>query len=234
MKIISLSSNIAGPACGIASSIKKYFYNGSKQTDMFDYLEISLLSIIQVLSLNNNDIELLSYNNTFLPNINNCQSVTFNNFDRMISHHDLKIDYTEEDYINFIDKYKRRYYRLIESIKTENMIFFIRYGEEDPVQYLEFIKCIKTINPLCNFYIINLMYDDNIGIGIGIGDNSNIYESLNIFNMYIINFYNYLERDVVYDDDLYFRMMQFNWKIVYELIYNHLFEGDKNQITYSK
>jgi len=228
MKIISLSSNIAGPACGIASSIKKYFYNGSKQTDMFDYLEISLLSIIQVLSLNNNDIELLSYNNTFLPNINNCQSVTFNNFDRMISHHDLKIDYTDEDYIIFIDKYKRRYYRLIESIKTDNIIFFIRYGEEDPAQYLEFIKCIKNINPLCNFYIINILYDECNNI------NNSLYESLNIYNIYIINFYNYLEMNVVYDHDLYYRMMQFNWKIVYELIYNHLFEGDRNQITYSK
>ena len=48
MKIISLSSNIAGPACAVAVSIKKY-YNNNYKTNFFDFLEVSLLSIIQVL-----------------------------------------------------------------------------------------------------------------------------------------------------------------------------------------
>ena len=65
MKIISLSAGIAGPACAIATSIKKYFYNGSKQTDMFDYLEISLLSIIQILSLNSDNLCDALSNNIF-------------------------------------------------------------------------------------------------------------------------------------------------------------------------
>ena len=222
MKIISLSAGIAGPACAIATSIKKYFYNGSKQTDMFDYLEISLLSIIQILSLN--DISLIDDNNTFSPNINKCQSVTFNNFHKIISHHDLKEDYNTEDYIKFIEKYKRRYYRLIECIKNENKIFFIRYGNEDLCLFEEFIKVVKKINPLCNLYIIYLYYDDT---------KNNIEPNYEIPNLYLINFYNYLEKDIIYDNDLYFRTIQFNWEVVYNLILNHLNENEKETISFS-
>jgi len=226
MKIISLSSNIAGPACGIASSIKRYFYNGSKQTDMFDYLELSLLSIIQVLLLDN--IDLISYNNSFLPNINDCHSVTFNNYDRMISHHDLKIDYNEVDYINFIEKYKRRYFRLIESIKTEDIIFFIRYGEEDTAQLMEFTSIIKKLNPSCDFYIINIIYNDS---------NNNLKNNtLNpiISNVHVINFYDYLDKDIIYNSDLYYRMMQFNWRVVYDFINEHLPEKYRGEISFEQ
>jgi hypothetical protein len=52
MKIISLSANIAGPACAIATSIKKYFYNNNYITNIFDYLELSIISINQFLLLN--------------------------------------------------------------------------------------------------------------------------------------------------------------------------------------
>jgi hypothetical protein len=38
MKIISLSSNIAGPACAVAQCIKKY-YNNDYKTNFFDFLE---------------------------------------------------------------------------------------------------------------------------------------------------------------------------------------------------
>ena len=223
MKIISLSAGIAGPACAIATSIKKYFYNGSKQTDMFDYLEISLLSIIQILSLNSDNLcDALSNNNTFSPNINECQTVTFNNFDRIISHHDLKEKYNTDDYIEFIEKYKRRYNRLIECIKTENKIFFIRFGIENRIQFQEFIKAIKQINPLCQFYIINLIYDEK-----------NVEYKNDIPNLYTINFYYFLEKDIIYNDDLYYRTIQFNWKLVYNLIINHLDEMEKNIICYS-
>jgi len=222
MKIISLSAGIAGPACAIATSIKKYFYNGSKQTDMFDYLEISLLSIIQILSLNSDNIsDDISNNNIFSPNINQCHTVTFNNFDRIISHHDLKENYDKCDYNEFIEKYKRRYNRLIECLKTENKIFFIRFGYETVTEFKEFIRIIREINPLCEFYIINLIYDE-----INIGDTNDIP------NLYTINFYCFLEKDVIYNDDLYYRTIQFNWKIVYDLVFNHLNENEKNSICY--
>lgn len=222
MKIISLSAGIAGPACAIATSIKKYFYNGSKQTDMFDYLEISLLSIIQILSLNSDNISDAIYNNnTFVPNINQCQTVTFNNFDRIISHHDLKENYNVNDYNEFIEKYKRRYNRLIECLKTENKIFFIRFGHENTCQFQEFIRIIREINPLCEFYIINLIYDE-----------TNIEYNHNILNLYIVNFYYFLEKDVIYNDDLYYRTIQFNWKIVYDLVFNHLDKNEKDTISY--
>jgi len=225
MKIISLSAGIAGPACAIATSIKKYFYNDSKQTDMFDYLEISLLSIIQILLLNNNSdnniTNNLLNNNIFVPNINGCQTVTFNNFDRIISHHDLKENYDESDYIEFIEKYKRRYYRLIECLKTENKIFFIRYGDECHSQFQEFIRIIREINPLCEFYIINLIYDE-----------TNKEQNYDIPNLYTINFYYLLDKNVIYDDDLFYRIIQFNWKPVYDLILIHLNTYEKRLISF--
>ena len=56
MKIISLSALIAGPACAIATSIKKYFYKNNYITNIFDYLELSIISINQFLLLEENDI----------------------------------------------------------------------------------------------------------------------------------------------------------------------------------
>ena len=122
MKIISLSSSIAGPACAIGLCIKKHFYDNNYQTNMFDYLEISLLSIIQILYLKNDDINYLHENNEVFINPVGNNSVIFKNFNHIISHHDLKLNYSEEDYKDFIDKYKRRYHRLMEYINTEDKI----------------------------------------------------------------------------------------------------------------
>jgi len=89
MKIISLSSNTAGPACAIATSIKKYFYNNNYQTNIFDFLELSLLSIIQILE--SNDIEKdINNNHLITDNLNNAKSVEFKNFDKVINYNDLE------------------------------------------------------------------------------------------------------------------------------------------------
>ena len=82
MKIISLSSNIAGPACAIAYAIRKYYYNNNYKTNMFDFLEISFISIIQMLSINFSDIVYLSNNNEFVENDKH-MTVKFKNFDKI-------------------------------------------------------------------------------------------------------------------------------------------------------
>jgi hypothetical protein len=100
MKIISLSSSTAGPACAIATSIKKYFYNNNYRTNIFDFLELSLLSIIQMLELD--DIEKnINNNHLIIDNVNNTKSVEFKNFDKIISHHDLSKDYSENPHITW-------------------------------------------------------------------------------------------------------------------------------------
>lgn len=210
MKIISLSSTIAGPACAVAVSIKKY-YNNDYKTNFFDFLEVSLLSIIQVLEIANTDIDnILRGNNKIILNKDDKNSVFFNNFDKMISHHDLLKIYTDLDYNNLIDKYKRRYHRLINSIKEEDKIYFIRYGIEDSNNIKYFIYTINRINPNLDVHFINVNYDSNNL------DNNNINNSIK--NYYYINFNNYIDSEMKYSDDMFYKTLEFKWEIVFDLI----------------
>lgn len=208
MKIISLSSNIAGPACAVALSIKKY-YNNDYKTNFFDFLEVSLLSIIQVLQTKDID-NILRGNNKIILNKDDKNSVFFNNFDKMISHHDLLKIYTDFDYNNLIDKYKRRYERLINSIKEEKIIYFIRYGFEDSNIIKYFINSINKINPNLEIYFINVNYDiNNLDI-------NNLNK--NIKNYYYVNFNNYIDSEMKYSDDMFYKTLEFKWDIVFDLI----------------
>ena len=159
MKIISLSSSISGHACAISQCIKQNFYNNNCITNMFDYLEISLLSIIQILYMKNDDINYLHINNEIITNIDGNKSVQFKNFDKIICHHDLKNNYTEEDYHNFIKKYQRRYYRLLHDLYNEDVLYFIRFGIEPQYLIEQFINKVKEINPKLTIYFINVNYD---------------------------------------------------------------------------
>jgi hypothetical protein len=211
MKIISLSSSSAGYACAVGECIKKKFYNNEYQTNMFDYLEISLLSIIQVLYLNNDDINYLHHNNDIIMNKNGDKTVIFKNFDKMISYHDLKNNYNENDYKEFIEKYKRRYYRLIDYIKNEDKIYFIRYGFEEMNTINDFFKIVHIINPSLCIHFININNSESLYIP--------LYQ---IENYYYINFYDYIDKNIKYDDDPYFKTFQFNWAPVFDIIYKQI------------
>ena len=219
MKIISLSSNTAGPACAIATSIKKYFYNNNYQTNIFDFLELSLLSIIQILK--SNDIEKdINTNHLIIDNINNAKSVEFKNFDKIISHHDLLNNYSENDFIQFLEKYKRRYNRFIFDILNNDKIFFIRYGNEDYDLIIEFINKIKNLNPNLKVIYINLIYDEKLNIEI---DNDNFI---------LINFFKYIDQNKKYSEDSFFRTIEYNWKVIYDKIKYKLDDNEKINFNY--
>jgi hypothetical protein len=228
MKIISLSSSIAGPACAIGTCIKKYFYNNDYKTNIFDYLEISFISIIQILKMNYDDIEYLSYNNVIEKNNDGKYTVKFNNFDKIYSHHDLKDNYSEDDYNEFIEKYKRRYKRLIDIIKNENKIFFIRYGIEDLEEINLFINTINNINQNLKVIFINVFYDEKNENNI---INNDFYTSQNI---YFYNFYENLDKNFTYSENLFNRTIEYNWKTIYNIIYNNLNENDRKNFIYKK
>lgn len=219
MKIISLSSSIAGPACAIAVSIKKHFYNDNCETNIFDFLEVSLKSIIKILNIkiNNLDIEeTLKNNYNIIVNNDGNNSVFFNNFDKLISHHDLIINYNEEDFNNLIQKYKRRYNRLINYINNENKIFFLRFGNESQELIINFIDNIKMINNNLEIIFINLFFDVN---------NQNL--NYDIKNYYYINFYNTIDYNKIYNEDLFHKTLEFDWFSVFELINNNLNNNEK-------
>lgn len=215
MKIISLSSNIAGPACSIACCIKNFFYNNNYKTNFFDYLEISFTSILQILRLKENDINYLSIdeNNSFINNTNK-KTIMFSNFDKIYSHHDLKANHSFDELNNFFEKYKRRYYRLIDYIKNENIIFFIRYGIENESQICEFIEIIKELNPQLKVYFINI-YESN--------ENKSIYNKINNLDNFIeINYNDYIDINRIYSKEAFYRLKEYDWNVIYKIIYKKL------------
>ena len=219
MKVISLSSNTAGPACAIATSIKKYFYNNNYQTNIFDFLELSLLSIIQILESNNIEKD-INNNHLIIDNINNAKSVEFKNFDKIISHHDLLNNYSENDFILFLQKYKRRYYRFINDILNNDKIFFIRYGNDDYDLIVKFINKIKSMNPNLKVIYINIIYDENSNIEL---DNDNFI---------LINFFKYIDKSKKYSDDSFFRTIEYKWNIIYDKIKYKLNDNEKINFNY--
>ncbi len=223
MYIISLSSFTAGFACGVSDSIKKYFYNKSCQTQFFDYLEVSLSAINQLLSLNGNDVDFININKEFFVNKNNHTSVSFSNFDKMISHHDLDAEFKFCDYEKFLDKYIRRYKRLIEIINNENKIFFVRYGGESIKSVEMFFEKVNLINKSLTFYFIH------IGEEV---DKLDIYDS-NINKKYVfVNINSLTEPFKTYNEDSYFKMLELNWKVVYTIIQNRCSYEETNQLKY--
>jgi hypothetical protein len=225
MKIVSLSSSIAGPACAIALCIKKYFYNNNASTNIFDYLEISLESINQLLNISFDEIDkYLRTNNEIYINKDDYSSVLFKNFDKIISHHDLTKEYTELEYDNFIEKYKRRFYRFMNDLKYEDKIFFIRYGNDNIKSIEYFIEIIKNINSNLKFYYINVDFIES--------DNLEIRNRYEINNYIYINFYKYLDKNQEYNENLFYKTLQYDWKIVYNIIYENLEEEYKKIFTY--
>jgi hypothetical protein len=238
MKIISLSSNIAGPACAVSVSIKKYFYNDNYKTNIFDYLEISLKSINQILEIinKNENIEtLLKTNNKKYLNNDGKISVIFKNFDKIISHHDLNNQFSENDYIKFIDKYIRRYDRLKIDLYKEDKIFFLRFGKEEKEDIINFIKNINNINPLLKIYFIHLdynNYENNDDYSYKLDYHYEKKENILKINYNYINFYDYVNLDKKYSENLFYKTIEFDWNIVYQYIKSIMNEREKKDFIF--
>ena len=224
MYIVSLSSFTAGYACAISDCIKKYFYNKMNYpTHFFDYLEISFLSINQLLSLNDTDIDFLHINEdkNLIIKRESDTTVSFNNFDKMISHHDLKNNFNFFEYEKFLDKYIRRYKRLIDLIKKENKIFFIRHGNEliESVQF--FFQKIQLKNKNLLFYFIHIgRKEDKIDFFV----NDKRYIFVDIESL--------IEPYKKYNDDCYFKMLELNWKVIYNIIQKRCTIEENNSLNY--
>ena len=207
MKIISLSSDKAGFACAVATSIKKY-YNNNYQTNLFDYLVCNLNDINNLLEFNN--IDLLT-SNLNISQIDNKSIVNFENFENLISYHDLNNPYSIEDYTKFIEKLKRRFYRFIELIKNEDIIYFVRYGKENENILNNFFINIKKINSKLKVFLLNVYYDEY--------NKSYLCKKSNIIDSIIpINFYTFEKKNTIYNKDDYYKTLEYNWHIIFKLI----------------
>ena len=73
--------------------------------------------------------------------------------------HDIPIKYSFNDINDFILKYKRRYNRLIELIKSNKKIYIIRRDNLSDDKITKFINIINIINPNNNITLILLRSD---------------------------------------------------------------------------
>lgn len=202
---ISLSSYYAGNACAVKQSIINYSTAG--ETQFFDWLVCSMKSINELL-----EGKPILFEETYIyPNQLNTTTIKFLNFDRLISHHDID-KFTNNSINEITEKYTRRYERLINTIKGEKEINFIRYCkdstyiEEDEI--IKFYENIKNINcDLVFKFILISDYDDLI-----IPDNL-----INNENFIYINLNNFIDEEVINETNDYFKIIK-KYKCIFNII----------------
>ena len=150
MKYISI-----GYKCSVKYNIDKY--RGASETLFFDRLMTSMDSVIEILNCNN--INNILYSDNIVRDLNNPyhynnSRIVIKSLNWCVSIHDLSKNYTDNDVLDFIDKYSRRFKRIIEYIKSNEQICFIRMGDVSCDIIYKFIETIKTINSNCDFTIV--------------------------------------------------------------------------------
>jgi hypothetical protein len=202
---ISLSSSYVSYACGIKQSIINYVEN--TETNFFDWLCCSMKSINEILEKK----EILFEENYIYPNPLNTVSIKFKNFDLLLSHHDITI-FDENSINNITIKYNKRYERLINIIKTQNKIFFIRHcldnNNIEELEIYKFYENIININKYLDFYFILVSDCDNLIL------NKNL---INKKNFIYINLNNYINNDINNETDNYKKIIK-KYKYIYEYL----------------
>jgi hypothetical protein len=197
---ISLSASYAGNACAIRNSILNYTAT-SRETQIFDWLVISMKSVNQILE----NTPIIFETNYTYRNPSNTTSIAttinFKNFDLLTSHHDIH-EFNDNSINEITEKYNRRKERFIKTIKEQKKINFIRYCKNstniEEEEILIFYKNIKNINPnlLFNFILISDC-NDLVIPNILLKDNF-IYINLN----------NYVDDDIVNETNSYSKIIK--------------------------
>lgn len=200
MKYISL-----GDDCCVKYNIDKY--KGKSETLFFDWLMTSMNSVIDI--LNCNDINSILHFNNITRDINNPyhnsnSRIIIKSLNFCYSIHDLPINYTYNDILIFIDKYKRRFYRIINYIKSNQKICFIRNGFITNDEINNFIATIKKINSNCDFTLV-VIYNNIENITL-----------LNKNNLLVIN----LNIDIPIKND--WTKEYYNWSNIFSVIENKI------------
>ena len=155
-----------GHGCNVKQQINTI--KGSKETLFFDWLMTDMKSVNQILSYYQNIDELLYFDNIIQcdkhPYHQNNSRMLIKSLSHCVSIHDINKEYNEKDIEDFIDKYKRRFLRILDCIKSNDKLYFIRYGNITNEEKEDFIKIIKEINHPCNFILISIKInqDENL------------------------------------------------------------------------
>jgi hypothetical protein len=150
-----------GRRCDIHYNIEKFIKK--EPTNFFDWLRSDFICVNHLLKIRDISKELLFRENLIIYDHDIYNSgvefKTFKQFNHvLLSHHDLPIasKLTENDIQLFLDKYKRRFERMIDIIKGNKIICFVRSGDINIYEKDEFVRNIKAINPNCKFCLVSL------------------------------------------------------------------------------
>ena len=114
MRVISI-----GTACNVKHQIDEHF--GKLKTLFFDWLMVDIMSVIDLLKCKSIE-DILNIDTVKIdpvtPIVQNNSRVLITSLPCCISIHDVPINPTDNDINDFIDKYKRRYMRIIEYIHS--------------------------------------------------------------------------------------------------------------------
>jgi hypothetical protein len=161
-----------GRHCDVAFNIKKHT-QFNEPTHFFDLLRTDFKCVLYILNLKNIE-SLFNIENINIDKItyklDNDIRITLKSFENdkltCMSHHDVCIDnYNEDCIIQFIEKYKRRFNRLIDLINSNNEIIFIyrvtenAFNEQTDTEL--FINTILSINKNAIFCLVLLVENDD-------------------------------------------------------------------------
>lgn len=150
MRVISI-----GTACNVKYQIDKYF--GKFETLFFDWLMADIKSVNELLRCKSID-DILNVNSIIVdpvtPIVGSNSRILITSLSNCISIHDIPVKPSDKDIIDFIDKYKRRYARMINIINSNEKVYFIRHGNIDDENKQLFIDTIYSINKNCNFTLV--------------------------------------------------------------------------------
>jgi len=142
----------------------------SGPNNFFDSLSTHSMSCINTIFNNSIDNILISENiikgglynpNTSKGNGGNQKiKIYFKLLDNALSIHDLYKNSSVRYYNKFLEKYKRKYNRFMDNIRSNEILYFIRSKKITQCEADVFKNFVYEINPNCTFFLICLAKDD--------------------------------------------------------------------------
>jgi len=148
-----------GAACDVKYNIDKF--SDAKHTLFFDWLMVDMASVNKIIGSNNID-DILFFENIIQDPKQENAKILIKSLSYCVSIHDGPVD-NPGHVNNYIEKYKRRYNRIIETIlNNKSVIYFIRRGQITTDEKNTFINNITNINPGCKFKLVELLEQEKI------------------------------------------------------------------------
>jgi hypothetical protein len=154
-----------GNTCSTRYNIQKFIETTQNisypyPTLFFDWLLIDFNSVCTLFENYSKINNLLNIDYVYKANnhpTTNKSRIEIKSLSYCVSIHDVKIEYTNEDLLLFIEKYKNRFNRIINIIlENKEKIYFVYKGNISEEEKTKFIQQILQINKNCNFCLVNL------------------------------------------------------------------------------